>query len=159
MSEPSASGQIEIKSSPEDVYRIVSDVPAMVELAEETASFAWLDGATAARVGARFRGRNRRGLLRWSTICTITDLDEGSRFAFDVKALGFFPVARWQYDIEASGDGCLVTESTWDKRPGWSRAPLTLATSGSTDRAAINKVNITRTLERLKSRAESAVGA
>lgn len=156
MTEPSATGQIEIKASPGAVYRIISDVPAMVELAEETAGFSWLDGATTARVGARFRGRNRRGLLRWSTVATITDADEGSRFAFEVSAVGFFPVARWQYDIEASSDGCVVTESTWDKRPSWSRAVLTFAVSGMTDRATVNRVNITRTLERLKARAESA---
>lgn len=158
MSEPNATGYIEINASPADVYAIISDVPTMVELAEETVEFSWLDGATTAQVGARFRGHNRKGFLRWSTVATITDADEGARFAFEVSALGFFPVARWQYDLEASGDSCVVTESTWDKRPNWSRAVLTFAVSGTTDRAVVNRVNIARTLQRLKSRAESATG-
>ncbi|WP_158879488.1 SRPBCC family protein [Amycolatopsis anabasis] len=152
-SPPSATGQIDVKAPAHRVYSLISDLPTMAGCAEEYAGHRWLDGATSARVGARFRGRNQRGFRRWSTLSTITDADAGSRFAFEVTFLGF-PIARWQYDLEPAGDGCRVTESTWDRRPAWLRYPTSLAT-GVWNRAETNTGNIATTLARLKSRAET----
>jgi hypothetical protein len=151
---PSATGQIEVRATPEQVYGLVSDVSAMSGLAEETVRNTLLGGASRATLGARFRGSNRRGIRRWSTLATVTDASPGTRFAFLVTSLGI-PVAHWQYDIEASDDGCVVIESTWDKRPSWFHAIAWLAT-GVTDRAAVNQQNIAKTLERLKAKAENA---
>lgn len=149
---PSATGRIEVAAEPGRVYDLVSDPGVLAELAEEYSGFRWLGGVTGARVGARFRGINRRGARLWSTVSTITDADEGKRFAFEVRSLGI-PVSRWQYDIEPAGDGCVVTESTWDKRPGWFRAPSSLVT-GVWQREDKNRSNIAATLQRLKTRAE-----
>ncbi|GAB3579734.1 SRPBCC family protein [Amycolatopsis endophytica] len=151
--EPGATGRIEIGADPARVYRLVSDPGVLAELSEEYTGFRWLGGNAGARVGARFRGVNRRGLRRWSTVSTITDADEGRRFAFEVRSMSVIPVSRWQYDFAATGEGCVVTESTWDRRPGWFRFPSALATGGWR-RAADNRVNIATTLRRLKERAE-----
>lgn len=151
---PGATGQIEIGAEPGRVYDLVSDPGVLAELAEEYSGFRWLGGITGARVGARFRGVNRRGPRRWSTVSTITDADEGKRFAFDVASLGI-PVSRWQFDIDPTRDGCVVTESTWDKRPGWFRALSSLAT-GVWQRGDENRANIAITLQRVKARAERA---
>jgi hypothetical protein len=105
-------------------------------------------------VGARFRGRNKCPYRRWSTLSTITDAVEGKRFAFDVTSFGF-PVARWQYDIEPANGGCVVTESAWDRRPGWFGGPSSAATEvWRCDE--LNRANIEATLLRLKAKAESA---
>ncbi|GAA1196034.1 SRPBCC family protein [Prauserella alba] len=151
--EPDASGSIHIDASPEQVYALVSDPGVLAELAGEYEGFRWLDGATGARPGARFRGRNRNGFRRWSTTATVTDAAEGEKFAFDVGA-GPLKVARWQYDLEPDGDGCRVVESTWDRRPGWARV-VTGVALGTMDRAGINKRNIDKTLAGVKRRAES----
>jgi hypothetical protein len=66
--------------------------------------------------------------------------EHGRPFAFDMRHT-VFPIARWQYDIVASDRGCQVTESTWDRRPGWFRKLAGRAT-GVTDRVAANKKNI-----------------
>lgn len=154
MAEPNASGKIEVSASPEQVYALVSDPAKLATLAAEYGGHRWLDGATSAKVGARFRGSNKNGVRRWSTLSTIVEADEGARFTFDVKSFGV-PVARWQYDIEPAGEGCVVTESTWDHRPSWFKFPAGLAT-GVFDRDPHNHANIEATLRRLKSAAEGA---
>lgn len=153
MTEPNATGQIDVDAPAEQVYALVSDPAVLAELAEEYSTFRWLGGATAPLAGARFRGSNRRGSRRWSTISTITDATAGERFAFDVH-FARLPISRWQYDIEAvEGGGCRVTESTWEKRPGWLKLPTSTVT-GVFDRDEQNGRNIATTLRRLKDRAE-----
>ena len=151
MAEPSARGVIEVAAPAERVYALVSDLPAMAAAATEFVGGKWLGGVAGASVGARFRGSNRRGFRRWSTTSTVTDAAPG-RFAFEVRSFGL-PVSRWQYDIEPSGSGCTVTESTWDRRPGWYR-PITALGTGVRDRSTENQRNIEATLVRLKAAAE-----
>lgn len=149
--EPSASATIEVAAAPEVVYRLVSDLSSLAEVAEETTTLRWRKGA-AAVPGAVFKGTNRIGWRRWSTTCTVTDADPGRRFAFDVTHT-VVPVARWQYDIAPTEAGCTVTESTWDHRPKWF-AVLSRPATGVGDRVKQNTGNIEATLRRLKARAE-----
>lgn len=153
MDTPSAQAHVDVSAPPERVYALVSDLPTLAALAEEYTEGRWLGGADGPRVGARFCGSNRRGVLRWSTVATVTDASPG-RFGFEVSALGL-RVSRWQYDIEPTGDGCRVTESTWDRRAAWLR-PLTVLATGVRDRAHENQRNIESTLARLKETAEQA---
>lgn len=151
-SEPSATSTVKIAAAPDAVYALITDLAVMSELAEETAAMRWQKGASATP-GAVFKGTNRNGWRRWTTKCTVTDADPGARFAFDVSHTGV-PISRWQYDIAASDGGCTVTESTWDRRPGWYKAPAGFVT-GTMNRAGANAEHIQATLQRLKSRAES----
>jgi hypothetical protein len=150
---PSATGRIEVAAPPAKVYSLISDLGSLGELAEETVSCKLLDGATTVQVGTRFRGSQRRGARFWTTVSTVTDAEPGSQFAFNVKSIGV-PVARWQYEIAPSPSGCVVTESTWDRRPSWFLFVARLAT-GVKDRAAVNQHNINETLQRLKAKAET----
>lgn len=154
--EPTASDRIKVAAPPEAVYTLVSDPGTLAELAGEYAGFRWLGGATSARPGARFRGHNRNGLRRWSTTCTITDADAGSRFAFEV-AFGPVRISRWQYNIEPDEGGCVVTESTWTRVPTWFQTAASPMV-GVRDRESRNRENIALTLSRLKERAEATPG-
>ena len=58
---------VRVAAAPEKVYELVSDVTRMGEWSPETTSAEWIDGATGPAVGARFKGRNRNGVARWST--------------------------------------------------------------------------------------------
>jgi hypothetical protein len=153
MVEPSASAQVQIAAPPERVYELVTDLPGMGRLSEENLGGRWLSGSDSAAVGARFRGHNRRGPLHWWTTVTVTDADPGRRFGFDVHSLGL-PIAHWEYAIEPTSEGCRVTESTWDRRPGWFK-PIGGFATASMNRAAINQHNIERTLSLLKNAAEA----
>lgn len=148
---PSATATVQIDARPEVVYGLITDLPTLASLAEEAVAMEWRKG-DAVRQGAVFVGRNQHGTKRWSTTCTITDAEPGRIFAFDVRHT-VIPVARWQYDLVAADGGCRVTESTWDRRPGWFRKVAQLAT-GVTDRVAANTEHIQLTLQRLKQRAE-----
>jgi hypothetical protein len=142
-----------VAADPLSVYQLISDVTRMGEWSPETLSCRWLKGADSARVGARFKGSNRNGWRRWSTTCTVTSADPGSRFAFDVDLLGV-PVATWEYDITAQVGGCRVTERWIDRRPRWLEAVSPLGT-GVADRSERNRATMTETLSRLKRAAES----
>jgi len=153
MPEPSASASVAVNADPDTVYRLITDLSTMAELAEETTRMRWTKGDRAAP-GAAFRGTNRNGIRRWTTTCTVTAAEPGRRFAFDVRHT-VVPISRWEYDIVATDAGCTVTERTWDRRPGWFKGTAGLAT-GERDRAAANARHIQATLERLKGRAEAA---
>jgi polyketide cyclase/dehydrase/lipid transport protein len=155
MNAPSASARTEVNASPEAVYALVSDLPGMARVAVEVERGSWLGDVTQARVGARFRGHNRRAWRRWTTVSTVTSAEPGRRFAFDVTVAGGIPVSRWQYDIEPTPDGCRVTEQTWDRRPSWLR-PLTNFVTGVQDRGEVNSRNMESTLRRLKATVEAA---
>jgi hypothetical protein len=150
--QPNATSSVEINAAAATVYALLTDLAAMSEIAEETAVMRWRKGEAAAP-GAVFKGTNRNGWRRWTTKCTITDAAPGERFAFNVSHTGV-PISRWQYDIIAAGDGCTVTESTWDRRPGWYMKPAEIVT-GVSNRAGVNADHIQATLQRLKKRAEA----
>jgi hypothetical protein len=142
-----------IAADPELVYKLVSDVTRMGEWSPETASCRWLGGASGPVVGARFRGTNQRGPLRWSTTCTVTAAEPAREFTFSV-AYGLFPVSMWSYTFEPTDDGCEVTESWVDRRPLWMRlaSPAAMAI---VDRGAHNRGTMEKTLAALKAAAES----
>ena len=154
MSDPSASASVQIDARPDVVYGLITDLPTLASLAEEAVAMELLKG-DAVRPGAVFAGHNRNGGKRWTTKCTVTDAEPGRTFAFEVRHT-VFPIARWQYDITdlaGSDGGCRVTESTWDRRPGWF-GKLAGRATGVTDRTAANTKHIELTLQRLKQRAE-----
>jgi Polyketide cyclase / dehydrase and lipid transport len=146
-----ARAEVAINADCRQVYALITDLPTLTSLAEETASMKWRKGSAAAP-GAVFKGTNRNGLRRWTTTCTVTDAEPGSAFAFDVGYFGI-PIAHWRYDITAVDGGCHVTESMWDRRPGWFVKPGEL-TTGVSDRPSVNSEHIKRTLQRLKQKAE-----
>ena len=148
---PAASATIEIAADPAKVYAIITDLSSFAEIAEETQAMVWKKGNSAVP-GSVFMGKNKNGWHRWSTHCRVTDAD-GSRFAFEVTSHPSIPVSRWQYDVVGTETGCTVTESCWDKRPGWFKKPAELAT-GVSNRVEANSEHIKATLARLKVRAE-----
>jgi hypothetical protein len=143
---------VHIDASPDVVYGLITDLPTLASLAEEAVAMEFCKGDCVGQ-GAVFVGHNENGSKRWTTRCTVTDAEPGRVFAFDVRYT-VLPIARWQYDIASADGGCRVTESTWDRRPGWFRKVARRST-GVPDRAAANAEHIRLTLQRLKQRAES----
>jgi uncharacterized protein YndB with AHSA1/START domain len=101
---------IHIDAPPEKVYAVISDVTRMGEWSPETHKCEWLDGATGPAVGARFKGSNKRGILRWSTKPTVKVADPGKEFTFEVGSPGKEDT-RWSYKMTSSGGGTELTES------------------------------------------------
>jgi hypothetical protein len=143
---------VQIDARPEVVYGLITDLSTLASLAEETVAMKWHKGSSV-RQGAVFVGHSENSGRRWTTKCIVTDAEPGRVFAFDVWHT-VFTIARWQYDIVAADGGCRVTQSTWDRRPGWFRKLAGRAT-GVTNRVATNTEHIQITLQRLKQRAET----
>ena len=61
-----------ILASPSSVFRLVSDITRMGEWSLECRRCEWLDDVGAAPVGARFRGYNQRGWVKWRMNCTVS---------------------------------------------------------------------------------------
>lgn len=101
---------VHIDAPPEKVYAMVSDVTRMGEWSPETHTCRWIDGATGPAVGARFKGSNKRGIIRWSTKPTVKVADRGREFTFDVGSPGKEDT-RWSYTMAPRDGGTDLTES------------------------------------------------
>ena len=136
-----------VGATPEQLYRLVTDLPRMGEWSPENEGGKWLKGATTAAVGATFKGKNRKGWQRWSTLATVVSADQDRLFAFDVTSAGL-KVARWSYALRPVEGGTEITESWEDQR-----SPLIGKITGVLlrvpDRGAHNRAGMEQTLERL----------
>lgn len=139
------------------VYEMLADLSRIGEWSPEAQKVTWLGGATGPALGARFKGHNRNGPARWSTVCTVSAADPGRELGWDVTFWGM-PVSRWMYRFEPDGpDACTVTE-VWHDRRGWPMRVLGLATL-ATNRAEHNRKSMEETLRRLKAAAEATTPA
>ena len=57
------------------VWEVVRDPTRVGEWSHECVGGEWLGGATEARPGARFRGRNAQGVVRWGRICEVVSAE------------------------------------------------------------------------------------
>lgn len=146
-------GTHDISADPDVVWSLVSDLPRMGEWSDENHGGTWLGGATAPSPGVRFRGHNRNGWRRWSTIATITDVEPPRRLGFDIDVAKVIPVSHWTYEIEPAPGGCRVTETWTDRRPRWF-LPIARIATGVADREAHTRRSIEHTLTALAATAE-----
>jgi hypothetical protein len=102
---------VSIAAPPDLVYDLIADIARIGERSPECYRAEWLDGATSAEPGARFRGHNRIGVIRWATTCIVTKADRGSDFAFTVVNPHGREETQWRYVLTESGGGTSVVES------------------------------------------------
>lgn len=87
------------------VWRIVTDVTRTGEWSGENQGNTWIDGATAARVGARFRGRNRQGRSRWTRVCKVTALEDERVLVWQTVWTWLHPdVTEWHIELTPIAD-------------------------------------------------------
>ncbi len=104
-----------IAAPPERVYGLLADVTNMGRWSPETYKCQWLDGATEAKPGVRFKGWNKDALgpmpVRWSTVCTVTAAEPGQELSFTVRQSG----ATWTYRFQPDDQGgTILTETRTD---------------------------------------------
>lgn len=103
----SAERSIEIDAPPEAIYDLVTDVTSMGEWSPECVRCEWL--GSAGEVGSTFKGHNRRGLARWSTVARVMVADRPHEFSF-ATLYRDQPSTRWTYRFTGTGP-TTVTES------------------------------------------------
>lgn len=145
-----------IQASPATLYDIVSDLPRMGELSPENTGGMWLEGATEAAVGAKFRGTNSNEdqNKHWATTAIIEEAERGRTLSFRV-VVGPIKIARWTYRFEPAEGGTEVTLAWHDQR-NWLTKKFGTVTSGISDRAERNRENMETTLVNLARVARAA---
>ena len=72
----------------------------------------WVDGADAPEAGARFRGRNRRGGLRWSRLSEVVLADRPHTLVWRTIAhVPYLDSSEWRVSLVEDGTGTRVTQS------------------------------------------------
>ncbi len=107
------SGAVEVTTAatPEQVWRVLSDVTRAGEWSHETRGGEWIDGAVAARPGARFRGRNGRGRMRWTRACEVVTSDEPHVLAWRTVPTRLYPDSTlWLFELEPVDGGTRITQ-------------------------------------------------
>ena len=98
-------------ASPAEVWEVLTDVTRTGEWSHETVGADWVDGATAAVPGARFRGRNEHGCSRWSRTCEVVTATPPHRFQFrTVPTRLFRDSTMWTFDLEPQDGGSRITQ-------------------------------------------------
>ena len=143
-----------VRADAQQLWDMVADVTRMGEWSPETERAEWIDGSSGPTVGARFRGYNRRGRTKWSTVCQVIESEPGRAFAFSVGKAAK-PDTIWRYRFEAVDDHVEVTESFELVKPlGFFSRLLTRLTTGVKDREADLTEGARTTLASLKRHAE-----
>lgn len=151
--DPADSVSLRIEASPDALYDLVADPAQMGALSPECTGGRWLDGADGPAVGARFKGSNKRGFIRWSTTSSVLVADRGKEFTFEVGDSG----TQWSYRFEPDGEATVVTESRAMSKPYpfIAKAFTTVLLGGVDGHTAELRAGMAETLDRLKALAET----
>jgi uncharacterized protein YndB with AHSA1/START domain len=106
------SAEIVIQAPPQAIWSIVSDVTRVGEWSGECQGCLWESPASRAEVGARFRGRNRRGSMRWSRVNQFFSVREPEELVWRTMPGGLYSDSvEWRITLTPEGDGTRVSQS------------------------------------------------
>jgi hemerythrin-like domain-containing protein len=103
--------EVRVNAHADAVWAVVRDVTRVGEWSHECVGAAWLDGATAAGPGARFRGRNRNGIFRWGRVCEIVAAEPYELVWRTVPTLLFPDSTEWTIRLHRDGHGTRIEQS------------------------------------------------
>ena len=116
------SGSVEVTTSatPAQIWDLLTDIARAGEWSHETRSGDWLDGATRATAGARFKGRNGIGRQRWTRVCEIESAEQPHVLVWRTIPSRLFPDStRWTYELAPVDGGTRVTQRFEVLKLGW----------------------------------------
>ncbi len=152
------SAEVLIQAPPQKVYELVSNLERMGEWSPECYRCEWLGEAEGLTVGARFKGWNRHGRMKWATTCRIITAEPSQELAWEVVESSDRVATRWRYRFEASDGGSKLVESFEAfYLPLWLRLIQLLFMGGRHGRTASLQNGMRRTLERIKAVVETQV--
>jgi uncharacterized protein YndB with AHSA1/START domain len=118
---PSVERQTHVAATPRQVWELCIDLPQFGRWSPENRGGRWLD-AVAARLGARFLGRNINAAVgEYETISTIVVFESPARLAWAVGDPDQ-PVATWTFDLAPEQGGTRLRQHV---RIGPGPSPLT----------------------------------
>jgi uncharacterized protein YndB with AHSA1/START domain len=103
---------VTVAALPETVWAVISDVRRVGEWSGECRGCVWVEGADAPAPGARFRGRNRRGGVRWTRLNEVVLADRPHTLVWrTVARLPYLDSTEWRVNLVADGAGTRISES------------------------------------------------
>lgn len=107
---PTVAEDIFINASPAAVWALVTDLNAVGQWSPEYQGGEWLDGATGAAVGARFKGYNQREDRKWESESVVTECDVERTLAWAVGRDPGNAGASWRFDLTPQDSGTHVRQ-------------------------------------------------
>jgi len=109
---PTTESDAVVAAAPEQLWPLVVDQEWLADVSEELQRVEWLDGATGAGPGVRFRGHSaHRAIGEWSTVCTVTTWEPGQCVRWTVGAdEPEGPAAEWGFDLAPVDGGTRVRQ-------------------------------------------------
>jgi uncharacterized protein YndB with AHSA1/START domain len=107
-------GRVEVVTDapPEAVWAVVGDPTRVGEWSHECGAAEWVDGATAARPGARFRGRNEVGRTAWARVNEIVFAEAPRELSWRTVPSTIYPDSTlWRITIEPGEDGTHIVQT------------------------------------------------
>jgi Polyketide cyclase / dehydrase and lipid transport len=148
---------LHVDAPPDVVYALVSDVTRTGEWSPECYRARWLGGACGPAVGARFRGWNRWGLVRWPRTVEVLSADPGRQFTFQTVPNALtLDSTTWRYQLQPEDGGTRLTERYHITAP--LRFPATLVQRLLLPHHADMRPHLRISLQRIKTIAEAAAG-
>jgi hypothetical protein len=103
--------EVVTEAAPEAVWAVVSDVTRVGDWSHECRGSEWVDGATAAQAGARFRGRNRVNRRAWTRVNEIVAADAPRELAWKTIPSALFPDSTlWTITLEPVAGGTRIVQ-------------------------------------------------
>ncbi|WP_432947756.1 SRPBCC family protein [Kribbella sp. CA-253562] len=128
----------------EDLYHWIADVIRMPDWSTETRRCTWLDGANAARPGAKFMMTSRKGLVWLRFVCEVVHAEPGKMFAYRTRP-------------RRGRAGGTVSSFQFEPAPGGTRVTYSCARENVGERHEDRLPAMTRTLERIADLVEGRV--
>ncbi len=109
---PTTGSEAVVAAPADRIWPLVTDQQWLAGVSEELQRVEWLDGATGAGPGVRFRGHNAHPAIgEWSTVCTVTTWEPERSVCWTVEAdAPGGPVARWGFDLDPVDGGTRVRQ-------------------------------------------------
>jgi uncharacterized protein YndB with AHSA1/START domain len=117
---PSHTESVRIEAPPAEVWEMVTAMERYGEWSSENTGGYWRKGADGVpgtgQIGDQFVGVNRRDGVEWKAPVEIIERDEERAYAFVTGGLEG-NIALWRYELQADGDGTLLTEHWTMRKP------------------------------------------
>lgn len=94
----------------DEVWDVLRDVTRVGEWSHECVGADWLGDATSAVPGARFRGRNRAGIIRWGRVCEIVSAKPHELVWRTVPTALYPDSTEWRISLDEVDDGTRISQ-------------------------------------------------
>lgn len=113
MPEIPTSGRVEVlvEAGRDAIWDVVCDVTRVGEWSHECVGAEWVGDTRVATPGARFRGRNRSGLIRWGRPCEILDATPWTLTWRTVPSVLYPDSTEWTIRLHPADSGTRIEQS------------------------------------------------